>query len=273
MELHTKIENLENFIRSLEKVIVGFSGGVDSTLVSFIANKALGKNALIVLAKTETILQEDIDLARLISKKFNFNYMEIKYNELDIENYASNPVNRCYFCKSELYSRLEKIAINQNIKFILDGANLDDLGDYRPGRLAAKEKQILSPLIICKFTKSDVREAAKILGLPNHDKPAAPCLSSRIPYGMPINQKSLDMIAEGERFIRQFGFKNVRVRHYGEKAKIEVDKHLVHKLFEMKSLLFQKFNEIGYKEVEIDPEGFSSGKLNKNIIEKIEIKR
>ncbi len=141
------------------------------------------------MLKTETILEEDIELARNISERYNFNYREIEYNELDIENYATNPVNRCYFCKSELYNQLAIIAEKENIKYILDGANLDDLGDYRPGRLAAKEKEIKSPLIECGFTKKDVREAAFLFGLPNYNKPAAPCLSSRIPYGTPINKK------------------------------------------------------------------------------------
>ncbi|MCR4416914.1 MAG: ATP-dependent sacrificial sulfur transferase LarE [Ignavibacteria bacterium] len=269
--INEKIKNLENLIQSYGKVIVGFSAGVDSTLVSFIANKVLGNKALIVLAKTETILEEDIQLARGISQKFNFNYREIEYNELEIENYASNPTNRCYFCKSELYSRLIQLAEKENIKYILDGANLDDLGDYRPGRLAAKEKEIKSPLIECGFTKKDVREAAFLLGLPNYDKPAAPCLSSRIPYGTTIDRKSLEMIAKGERFLRQMGFVNVRVRHYGSKAKIEVDKELIEILYQNFDRVKEYLNQIGYEEIEIDPEGFASGKLNQNIINKIEI--
>lgn len=266
-----KINQLENLILGYQKVVVGFSAGVDSTLVSFIANKMLGKNALIILAKTETILEEDIELARNISERYNFNYREIEYNELDIENYATNPVNRCYFCKSELYNQLAIIAEKENIKYILDGANLDDLGDYRPGRLAAKEKEIKSPLIECGFTKKDVREAAFLFGLPNYNKPAAPCLSSRIPYGTPINKKSLEMIADGERFLKTFGFLNVRVRHFGEKAKIEVDKEMINILYENIEDIKNKFNKIGYKEIEIDPEGFASGKLNQTIINKIEI--
>lgn len=151
--MNEKIKQLEDLIKSYEKVVVGFSGGVDSTLVSFVASKVLGKDALIILARTETILSEDIELARNISSKYNFNYREIEYSELEIENYASNPVNRCYFCKSQLYDQLAIIAEKEKIKYILDGANIDDLGDYRPGRLAAKEKEIKSPLIECGFTK------------------------------------------------------------------------------------------------------------------------
>jgi len=268
-----KIKCLEKLIKSYERVIVGFSAGVDSTLVSFIASKVLGKDALIVLARTETILLEDVKLAREIAQKFNFNFREIEYNELEIENYASNPINRCYFCKSELYSRLIQLAMEENFKFILDGANINDLGDYRPGRLSAQEKEIKSPLIECGFTKKNVREASFILGLPNYDKPSAPCLSSRIPYGTPIDKKSLEMIADGERFLREMGFVNVRVRHFGNKAKIEVDKELIDILYDKFESVKERFQKIGYAKVEIDPEGFASGKLNRNIINKIEISR
>jgi len=271
--MNEKIKQLEDLIKSYEKVVVGFSGGVDSTLVSFVASKVLGKDALIILARTETILSEDIELERNMSSKYNFNYREIEYSELEIENYASNPVNRCYFCKSQLYDQLAIIAEKEKIKYILDGANIDDLGDYRPGRLAAKEKEIKSPLIECGFTKKDVRDAALLFGLPNHDKPAAPCLSSRIPYGTPIDKKSLEMIAEGERYLKTFGFINVRVRHFGNKARIEVDKELINILYENFEEIKNQFNLIGYKEIEIDPEGFASGKLNRNIINKIEILR
>lgn len=271
--MEEKLRILEKYVETLEKVVVGFSAGVDSTLVSFISNKILGENAIIVTAFTETILEEDIALAREIASKFNFNYKEIKYNELDIENYASNPINRCYFCKSELYERLGKVAQQENAKFILDGANLDDLGDYRPGRLAAKEREVKSPLIECGFTKKDVREAALLLGLPNYDKPAAPCLSSRIPYGTPIDKKSLEMIANAERYLKSFGFVNVRVRHFGDKAKIEVDKDKINLLYDNFEEVKEKFKDIGYKEVEIDPDGFASGKLNRNIINKIDILR
>jgi len=198
-----KIYQLEALIQSWQKVIVGYSGGVDSTLVAYVANKMLGNKALIVLAKTETITAEDVDLARTIAKKQSFNFRKIAYKELEINNYAANPVNRCYYCKQELYKQLGEIAKTEHIPFILDGANLDDLGDYRPGRMAAKEFQVHSPLIEAQLNKIEVREAAKLYGLPNYDKPAAPCLSSRIPYGTMIDLKSITMIEEAERYIRQ----------------------------------------------------------------------
>jgi len=268
--MNNKIELLENTIRNYGRVIIGFSAGVDSTLIAFAANKVLGKEALIVLARTETIINEDVELARSLAEKYKFNYEEIEYNELEIENYAANPINRCYYCKSELYNRLFAIAEKRNIPFVLDGANADDLGDYRPGRIAAEENKIRSPLIECGFTKQDVRDAAEFYGIPNHDKPSAPCLSSRIPYGTFIDAKSLSMIAQAEKFIRNFGFKNVRVRHYDNSAKIEVDNFDVERLKSFYDEIEDEFKNIGYENIEIDDEGFKSGKLNHAIKEQIE---
>lgn len=261
-----KIQHLESLIQSLNKVIVGYSGGVDSTLVAYVAHRVLDTNALIVLATTETIITEDINLARSIARKYQFNFREIAYRELEIKNYVENPINRCYFCKEELYKRLTEIAKTENISVILDGANVDDLGDYRPGRIAAKEFKVRSPLIEAQMTKQEVREAALHYGLPNYDKPAAPCLSSRIPYGTMIDRKSLSMIAQAERYIRQKGFHNVRVRHFNKTAKVEVDTWAIEKLEELHDDIQQHLKSLGYTEIIIDKEGFRSGKLNKGII-------
>ncbi len=260
--MEKKIRRLETVIGGYQRVIIGFSAGVDSTVVSFVSNKILGRNALVLLAKTETITDEDVELGRSLASTYHFNFREIEYRELEIENYAANPVNRCYFCKHELYEQLSAVALREHIPYILDGANLDDLGDYRPGRLAAKELQIKSPLIEASFTKQDVRDAAEYYGLPNHDKPSAPCLSSRIPYGTRIDIASLDMIAQAERYIRQKGFTNVRVRHFGTKARIEVDKADIGRLKLFFDDVEARLQNIGYQVVEIDQEGFRSGKLN-----------
>jgi pyridinium-3,5-biscarboxylic acid mononucleotide sulfurtransferase len=262
-----KTERLEALIQSWGKVIVGYSGGVDSTLVAFVANKVLGKNALIVLAATETITTEDVHLARTIASTHRFHFREITYNELEIKNYVENPINRCYFCKQELYKRLGEIAQEEKILFILDGANLDDIGDYRPGRIAAREYQVRSPLIESQFTKQDVRDAALLYGLPNHDKPSAPCLSSRIPYGTMIDRASLSMIAKAERYIREKGFINVRVRHFQTTAKIEVDRWAIPNLLTLFVEVQSYLKSLGYREVLIDEEGFSSGKLNREVLQ------
>jgi uncharacterized protein len=262
-----KTEQLEALIQQWGKVIVGYSGGVDSTLVAFVANKVLGDHALIVLAVTETITAEDIDLARSIARSHHFRYREIDYKELEIANYAANPVNRCYFCKHELYRRLGELAIIENIPFILDGANLDDVGDYRPGRIAAKEFNVRSPLIEAGFTKQDVRDAAHSYGLKNHDKPSAPCLSSRVPYGTMIDRTALSMIARAERYIREKGFINVRVRHFQTTAKIEVDARDIPKLVTLFDDVQSFLKSVGYQEVIIDKEGFKSGKLNREVVQ------
>ncbi len=263
--MNSKIQQLEDIIAGYRKVIIGFSAGVDSTLVSFVSSKVLGKDALIVLARTETITHDDVQLARSLASKYSFHFREIEYNELEIENYASNPVNRCYFCKHELYTQLAEIAHAESIPYILDGANLDDLGDYRPGRLAAKELEIRSPLIEASMTKADVRAAAEYYGLPNHDKPSAPCLSSRIPYGTHIERSALERIEQAERYVREKGFTNVRVRHFGTRARIEVDKEDVGRLQLFFDDIKARLKDHGYLQVEIDQEGFRSGKLNQTI--------
>ncbi len=261
------LQKLQSHIKAYEKVVVGYSGGIDSTLVAVVATRALGQNALIVTALTETITQEDVELARTLAQQYHFNFREISYNELDIPEYAANPVNRCYFCKRELYSHLQKIAKEEGYSIILDGANADDVNDYRPGRQAAHEAQVRSPLIECGLTKSDVRALAQYLGLPNSDKPAAPCLSSRIPYGTPIDRKALEQIAAAERYIRSKGFINVRVRHFDHTAKIEVDAWAIDKLRELFEDVEKYLKQLGYNTVLIDEEGFRSGKLNKGIVQ------
>jgi len=263
--LADKIARLEDLLRSYKSAIVGFSSGVDSSLVSYMANKTLSTNAIIVLARTETITREDVELAHQLARQFGFRYREISYNELDIPEYAANPVNRCYFCKHELYTRLQALADEVHIQTILDGANTDDLGDYRPGRMAARELKIFSPLIDAQFSKLDVRAAARFFGLPNSEKPAAPCLSSRIPYGTSIDRKSLEQIASAERYIREKGFTNVRVRHHSTVAKVEVDIAALPRLKQMQHDVETHLKQLGYSQVVIDEEGFASGKLNRDI--------
>lgn len=260
-----RIDALEALIARCGSVAVAFSGGVDSTLVAHVSNRMLGSGALIVLARTETIVEEDVALARAIADRHHFNYMEVAYSELEIEQYAANPLNRCYFCKGALFERLTAIARDRNIPMVFDGANVDDERDYRPGRQAARECGVRSPLIEAGFTKADVREAARLLGLPNHDKPAAPCLSSRIPYGTSIDAASLTRIARAERAVRECGFVNVRVRHRNTHASVEVDREDVERLRLVFGDIERQLKNLGYEQVVIDEEGFRSGKLNRDL--------
>jgi uncharacterized protein len=264
-DVTARIDALEGLIAGCGRVVVAFSGGVDSTLVAHVSNRMLGGNALIVLARTETIVTEDIELARVIAERHNFNFKEVSYRELEIEQYAANPINRCYYCKGALFERLAAIARDWNIEVVFDGGNVDDERDYRPGRQAAREHGVRSPLIEAGFTKADVREAARLLGLPNHDKPAAPCLSSRIPYGTPIDAASLVRIAHAERAIRECGFVNVRVRHRGTHASVEVDREDVERLRLLFGDIERRLHDLGYEQVVIDEEGFRSGKMNRDI--------
>jgi pyridinium-3,5-biscarboxylic acid mononucleotide sulfurtransferase len=258
-----RIDALEALVSGCGKVAVAFSGGVDSTVVAFVANRVLGHDALIVLARTETIVDEDVELAHSLAVQHGFNLLEVAYSELAIDQYAANPVNRCYYCKGALFERLAAIARERHIAVLFDGSNADDEGDYRPGRQAARELGVRSPLSELGFTKADVRSAARLLGLPNHDKPAAPCLSSRIPYGTAIDAASLVRIAHAERDIRARGFVNVRVRHHGTRASIEVDREAVGRLRQVFADVERRLQELGYREVVIDEEGFKSGKLNR----------
>lgn len=260
-----RIDVLEALVSNCGKVAVAFSGGVDSTVVAYVANRVLGHDALVVLARTETIVDEDVELARALATQHAFNFLEVSYSELEIEQYAANPVNRCYFCKGALFERLAVIARERNIAVMFDGANVDDEGDYRPGRQAARELGVRSPLIEAGFAKADVRNAARLYGLPNHDKPAAPCLSSRIPYGTVIDAASLVRIAHAEREIRERGFVNVRVRHHGTRASIEVDHEDIARLRTLFHDVERRLHELGYDQVVIDEEGFRSGKLNRAI--------
>lgn len=260
--LTRRIDTLQEIVASCDTVLVAFSGGVDSTLVAHVANNILGAAALIVLARTETIVDEDVDLARAMAAGQHFNYLEVSYRELEIPEYAANSVNRCYYCKRTLFQRLSGIAQDRRIGAVFDGANADDEHDYRPGRQAARECGIRSPLVEAGFAKADVRAAAKFLGLPNHEKPAAPCLSSRIPYGTLIDAPSLTRIARAERALRDRGFVNVRVRHHGTRASVEVDREDVPRLHLLFGDIRRQLRSLGYEEVVIDEEGFRSGKLN-----------
>lgn len=259
-QLKQKYEELKKSIKKLDNAIVAFSGGVDGALVLKIAYDVLGDKAIAVTADSPSLPRRELEETKKIAKLIGARHLVINTKETQNQNYLENPANRCYYCKSELYSKLKIISDKLKIKNILNGTNFDDLSDYRPGLKAADEFNIISPLKGAKLTKNDVRELAKFLNIPLWDKPSSPCLSSRVPYGQEITLRKLKMIEEAENFLKDFGIKELRVRHFGTTARIEVkeeNKNIIDSNFD---LINKKFNEIGFHEIEIS--NFKSGNLN-----------
>ncbi|MCL4166187.1 UNVERIFIED_CONTAM: hypothetical protein GTU68_013813 [Idotea baltica] len=266
-QIKVKIQQAENWFQAnCTKVIVAFSGGVDSCLVAFFARKYLGKeNALAVIADSPSLKRKDLEIGKAFCEQLDINLEMVKTHELENPNYASNPINRCYFCKFTLYDELKLIAVKYPGTDILNGQNFDDLGDYRPGIKAAKEFKVLKPLADCNFTKKDIREMALHFDLPTWNKPASPCLSSRIPYGQEVTVGKLRQIEEAENMLNALGFEEVRVRHFGEVAKVEVPKDQLKALKIHEKSIRENLKEIGFESCELDDEGLVSGKLNRAI--------
>ncbi|MBI2658530.1 ATP-dependent sacrificial sulfur transferase LarE [Candidatus Woesearchaeota archaeon] len=259
-ELRQKYWELKKIIERLDSAIVAFSGGIDSALVLKIAHDVLGNNAVAVTADSPSLPRRELEETKKIAQQIGARHLVISTEETKNEHYLKNPSNRCYHCKTELYSKLKIISEGLGIKNIVNGTNLDDLRDYRPGLQAADENNVISPLKDAKFTKNEIRELSKHLGLEAWDKPSSPCLSSRVPYGQEITMKKLSMIEKAENFLKDFGIRELRVRHFGSMARIEVkedDKPIVDENF---NSIRKKFGEIGFNEIIVS--GFKSGNLN-----------
>jgi len=260
--LKEKYENLKKTIGKLESLLIAFSGGIDSALLLKVAHDALGENVIAVTANSPSLPRKDLEDGKRVAKKIGARHIIIKTEETRNEKYLKNPTNRCYYCKTELYSKLKIMARNLGMKNIANGTNYDDLNDYRPGLKSANENNILSPLRDEKITKKELRVIAKHLGLEIWDKPSSPCLSSRIPYDNLITIKKLSMVEKSEDVIRNFGIEELRVRHYGDTAKIEVNKKDFSIIKDNFFKIREKFRVIGFKQVILDNEGFRSGALN-----------
>ncbi|HEY6579671.1 MAG TPA: ATP-dependent sacrificial sulfur transferase LarE [Rubrobacter sp.] len=258
-----RLTELENILAPYGSALVAFSGGVDSSLALAVAARALPKHrVLAVTSNNETYLPSELDLARTFVESLGVEHFVVNTRELDDPNYASNPTNRCYFCKSTLYSDLAKLAEEKGYACVVDGANKDDEGDYRPGRKAAKELGVVSVLSEAAMTKAEVRELAKHLGLPTWDKPALACLSSRFPYGQEITPEKLAQVARAEEFLRREGFGQVRVRHHGEIARLEVGPGELDRAFAMRERISAELLDAGFLYVTLDLAGYKPGSLN-----------
>jgi len=263
-ELQNKIKQLEIWFKKRQGSIVAFSGGIDSTLVLFLARKFQGRQAAIgVISNSESLKNKDFELAKDFCKTFDIQLEIIKTLELGDERYSKNPENRCYFCKEHLFHDLQTIKDKYPEFDVLSGTNYDDLGDYRPGLQAAAKYKVLSPMVDCELTKDELREIARHFNLPNWDKPASPCLSSRIPYNHEITKEKLEQVEAAENILNEFGFRDVRVRHYETYGQIEVQKEELEKLFRVEDEVIQKIKDIGFNRLVIDREGLVSGKLNR----------
>ncbi|MEH2328625.1 ATP-dependent sacrificial sulfur transferase LarE [Nostoc sp.] len=262
--LTEKFERLRALFREMEQALIAYSGGVDSTLVAKIAYDVLGDRALAVTAVSPSLLPEELEDAKIQAATIGIPHKIVQTHEMENPNYTSNPVNRCYFCKSELHDTLKPLALQLGYPYVVDGVNADDLHDYRPGIQAAKERGARSPLAEVGVTKVEVRQLSQQLGLPWWDKPAQPCLSSRFPYGEEITVAKLQRVGRGEIYLRKLGWQNLRVRSEGDTARIELPPEQIKEFVLTNDLqtLVSAFQDFGFIYVTLDLEGYRSGKLN-----------
>jgi pyridinium-3,5-biscarboxylic acid mononucleotide sulfurtransferase len=262
-----KEQNLRRLMRDMKSVLVAYSGGVDSAFLALIATQELAEKAVCVMGISPSVATNQREEAEKIAQEFNFNYFSIQTEELENPNYQANPTNRCYFCKTELYGKLAPLAKERKIEFVIDGANLDDTKDYRPGREAAKENSVRSPLVEVGLTKAEIRSLSKKYNLPTWDKPASPCLSSRIAYGIPVSIERLSKVEKGEECLRELGLREFRVRNHGELARLEISPDEMEKVLDknVTDSIAEKFRELGFKYVTLDLHGYRTGAMNEVI--------
>jgi len=264
-ELAAKHERLKAGIRAYGRVLVAYSGGIDSSLVAYVAAETLGANALAVTSGSRSLKRSDLKLAMELAERWGMQHRVIVTDELAKADYRANPVNRCFHCKTSLYESLERIAAEEGFDHVLNGTNTDDLGDHRPGLIAAKNYNVVSPLVEAGFAKSDIRALATHLGLENADKPQAACLSSRFPYGSHITEERLAQVEAAEDALAELGFVQYRVRHHEEVARVELPVEDLPRAIELRGEIETAIKAAGYRYVAVDLGGFRSGSLNEGL--------
>jgi uncharacterized protein len=263
-----KLDKLKFSLKALDSLIIAFSGGVDSTFLVKAAHDVLGDRVLAVTARSSTYPEREFNEAVKFASDYGIPHRVILSEELEVEGFSDNPLNRCYLCKQELFQKIKQLAVKEGFKNVAEGSNHDDLGDYRPGLQAIAELGIISPLRDAGLTKDEIRLLSKEMGLKTWDKPSFACLSSRFPYGEKITTEKLQMVDKAEQYLLDLGFRQVRVRHHGEMARIEVSTGERSKFFdaELMDKVYEEFKKIGFAYTALDLKGYRTGSMNETIL-------